>query len=627
VPFAREENTIIKKLLVSLIAVGCLQFELSSYAQVPGIINYQGRIVDNGTNFDGTGLFEFALVNPGGTTNYWSNDGSAAGQPSLAVSLTVTKGLYSVLLGDTTISNMTVAVPAAVFANSNVLLRVWFNDGVNGFQQLTPDQRIAAVGFSMMAANVPDGSITSNKLAAGAVGPPALGAGLMTASAISNNFITASQASTISNLAAAAASTNFVNSAVAAATNALVSAAITQTNQNVTLGYGSAEQVLSVLVTNLSVYTDTGANGGNDDSGNYTYYVVPSHAGCQGTTCVYGNGMGDSSSIYLENEFNSANIWILNQSPGPINGTNSPDYITTNGLYGQWFFINPNTGAWRSNIVSISVANVATQAFILYNGMDGNNLIMNWTSAAPSNQGNQQQNVPFSFNALTDVPMNISAYGHDDSFLAISYFQETDDIPNLANNPDMTMYVGVGSYKNNTVNIDGFNPTGNQPSLWLGTDQLESNNGGTNGGVPYVSGNGYWDNQVIVNDQQVMIINQSDPITGTLTYGMLGEINGDLYWYEQGNLNYPVQISTFGSHYTGVVTNPTLWLANGVVTNATSAAINSIPNEQVQNPFTYSNQSNLWWVILNMSNGVSVAATTNHIYFNNGAISGGTGSL
>jgi hypothetical protein len=204
-----------KKLLVSLIAVGCLQFILSSYAQVPGLINYQGRIVDNGTNFDGTGQFEFALISGDGTTNYWSNDGTAAGQPALAVSLTVTKGLYSVLLGDTTISNMTVAVPATVFANSNVLLRVWFNDGVTGFQQLSPDQRIAAVGYALMAANVPDGSITSNKIAAGAVGSSALAVGLMTAADISNNFVTASQGLTASNLAASAASTNFVAAIVA----------------------------------------------------------------------------------------------------------------------------------------------------------------------------------------------------------------------------------------------------------------------------------------------------------------------------------------------------------------------------------------------------------------------------
>src|SRR5208282_1004007 len=33
-----------------------------AFSQVPGIINYQGRIVDGGTNFNGTGQFEFALV-------------------------------------------------------------------------------------------------------------------------------------------------------------------------------------------------------------------------------------------------------------------------------------------------------------------------------------------------------------------------------------------------------------------------------------------------------------------------------------------------------------------------------------------------------------------------------------
>jgi hypothetical protein len=125
----------------------------SAFSQVPGIINYQGRIVDNGTNFTGTGLFEFALINPGGATNYWANDGTPVGRPSNAVPLTVAKGLYSVLLGNTAVSNMTVAIPAGVFANSNVLLRVWFNDGINGFQQLVPDQQLGAAGYALQAQN------------------------------------------------------------------------------------------------------------------------------------------------------------------------------------------------------------------------------------------------------------------------------------------------------------------------------------------------------------------------------------------------------------------------------------------------------------------------------------------
>ena len=133
-----------------------------SLAQVPQIINYQGRIAVGGTNFDGTGQFSFALVNPDGSLIYWSNGVNA-------VSLTVTKGLYSVLLGDTTVPNMTSGIPSTVFTNTDVRLRVWFDDGAHGSQQLSPDQRIAAVGYAFMAGNVPDTSITSAKLADGAV--------------------------------------------------------------------------------------------------------------------------------------------------------------------------------------------------------------------------------------------------------------------------------------------------------------------------------------------------------------------------------------------------------------------------------------------------------------------------
>ena len=116
--------------------------------------------------------FKFALVNAAGTTTYWSNNGSSVNgsEPSAAVTLTVTKGLYSVLLGDTSIANMTVAVPSSVFTNSDVRLRVWFNDGTHGSQLLTPDQRVAAVGYTFMADNIKDGAITMPKLATGCSG-------------------------------------------------------------------------------------------------------------------------------------------------------------------------------------------------------------------------------------------------------------------------------------------------------------------------------------------------------------------------------------------------------------------------------------------------------------------------
>ena len=148
-------------------------------AQVPQLISYQGRVAVGAVNFNGTGSFKFALVNTNATTTYWSNDGtSAAGsEPTAAVSLTVTKGLYSVLLGDTSLgANMTV-IPASVWTNADVRLRVWFNDGTNGSQLLAPDQRIAAVGYAMIAGNVSDGAITSAKIAAGAVGSTQISSG------------------------------------------------------------------------------------------------------------------------------------------------------------------------------------------------------------------------------------------------------------------------------------------------------------------------------------------------------------------------------------------------------------------------------------------------------------------
>src|SRR5260221_8938936 len=133
-----------KKFLLSCTAAAlgcCFLMSAMGYAQVPQLLNYQGRVAVGSVNFSGSGQFKFALVNTDGSATYWSNDGtsSAGSQPTAGVTLTVTHGLYSVLLGDTSLPNMTQAIPASVFNNSDVRLRVWFNDGTNGSQLLMPD--------------------------------------------------------------------------------------------------------------------------------------------------------------------------------------------------------------------------------------------------------------------------------------------------------------------------------------------------------------------------------------------------------------------------------------------------------------------------------------------------------
>ncbi|MCX8496107.1 MAG: hypothetical protein ORN51_07995, partial [Akkermansiaceae bacterium] len=130
---------------------GCFSVVLGA---VPQILSHQGRIAVGGTNFDGNGQFKFSLVNSNGSVTYWSNDGSgtAGAQPTNAVSLPVTKGLYSVMLGDTGLTNMQALAPS-VFENQDVRLRVWFNDGSHGFQLITPDQRLGAAPYALAGAS------------------------------------------------------------------------------------------------------------------------------------------------------------------------------------------------------------------------------------------------------------------------------------------------------------------------------------------------------------------------------------------------------------------------------------------------------------------------------------------
>lgn len=141
----------------------CFQLE----AQVPGLLSYQGRIQVNGTPFSGTGRFKFALVDATGNQAYWGNwaGANSDGQPDSNVVATVTSGIFTVMLGDTNLAGMS-GLPPAVFTNNPVFLRIWFNDGTNGIQKLTPDQPVSSSAYAMMAGNVTDGSITLAKLAA-----------------------------------------------------------------------------------------------------------------------------------------------------------------------------------------------------------------------------------------------------------------------------------------------------------------------------------------------------------------------------------------------------------------------------------------------------------------------------
>jgi len=138
-------------------------------AQTSVLLPHQGRLAVGETFFHGEGHFKFALVNADGSLTYWRNapDGDADGEPDEAVTLPLNRGLYSVLLGDPSLAHMA-PLPALVFTNDDIYLRVWFDDGTNGFEQLAPDQRVVSAAYAElaeMAVTVPAGAITPDKLA------------------------------------------------------------------------------------------------------------------------------------------------------------------------------------------------------------------------------------------------------------------------------------------------------------------------------------------------------------------------------------------------------------------------------------------------------------------------------
>ena len=121
-----------------------------------------------GVPFNGDGFLKFAFVNPAGNVTYWSNDGTSANgsEPSGSVSVKIRGGLYSILLGNTAIEGMGAIDPSIFQQYSDIHIRVWFNDGERGFQQLLPDHPFSSVPYALSAGNavIAPGSVSLNML-------------------------------------------------------------------------------------------------------------------------------------------------------------------------------------------------------------------------------------------------------------------------------------------------------------------------------------------------------------------------------------------------------------------------------------------------------------------------------
>ena len=128
-------------------------------------VPYSGKVAIDGVNYFGQAKFAFAIQDKNGAV-HWRN-GAAAND---AINVNVANGRYVVLLGGQGMNPL----PASLFADHDELyLRVSFDKGDGlGLVHLAPDQRITGVPHAKvadMAKSVPDGAVTSTKIANNAI--------------------------------------------------------------------------------------------------------------------------------------------------------------------------------------------------------------------------------------------------------------------------------------------------------------------------------------------------------------------------------------------------------------------------------------------------------------------------
>lgn len=150
---------------------GTLMLATACAVAQPSLVSYQGQLSVNGTPFNGSADFKFAVMC--GTTSPWSNDGTSTNgsQPTAAVNLPVAQGVFSVLLGDPALA-MVPLTAALVSGCATPQLRVWVDTGA-GFEQLA-DQPLASSPFALQSS-----------LASGASGTFKVGDGASTTIALS----------------------------------------------------------------------------------------------------------------------------------------------------------------------------------------------------------------------------------------------------------------------------------------------------------------------------------------------------------------------------------------------------------------------------------------------------------
>ena len=211
-------------------------------ASVPGMMSYQGKLTgsDGQPASDGTYTIVFSLyTQETGGTALWTESRSVQ----------VTGGVFSVLLGSIT------EMPDTAFQGTT-----WLETQVNG-SILTPRTRVVSAGYAVLAKKaetVPDGSITSAKIAPGAVGSSAIQDGSIAALDLASASVTSSK------LAASSVTSSHIQDGAVASVDLSLCSVV---NTKIASGAVTADKLApdAKLVFNVKSYGAVG-NGTTDDT-------------------------------------------------------------------------------------------------------------------------------------------------------------------------------------------------------------------------------------------------------------------------------------------------------------------------------------------------------------------------
>ncbi len=119
----------------------------------PTVVSYQGQVTLDGSPYDGTGYFKFAVVDeaappPTGPTTAAPSGG---GEPRVRRVLARRQRPVQRPAGRPIPGKHEVPLEADVFEDTECYLRVWFSGDGETFVQLSPDRRIAAAPYALQA--------------------------------------------------------------------------------------------------------------------------------------------------------------------------------------------------------------------------------------------------------------------------------------------------------------------------------------------------------------------------------------------------------------------------------------------------------------------------------------------